>query len=356
MTLGVCMIVKNEIEVLERALLGVKDIADEIVIVDTGSCDGTVEKAREFTDKVYYFKWRDDFAAARNFALSKLASDYWMWLDADDIVPPTTAAAIKKLMRGKPFDAAMLPYVLTQTPSGAPDFSYYRERIIKNSPEFYWQGRVHEAVTVFGNVVRLDAPVIHGKPATRRTGTRNLDIYKKMLAGGQKLTPRETYYYARELFYNGYTEQAAQAFTDFLVMPDGFYVNKVDACIMLSSCYGISGNTELALAAAYRSFCYGLPTGEACCRLGELYFASRDYRAAAYWYDRALHAKPDIGSGAFVNGECYSFIPLVWLSVCYDRMGNVKKAFRYHARVRRIRPDHPSVVANTEYFRSLGYE
>ena len=65
-TISLCMIVKNEEQVLARCLESVKDIVDEIVLVDTGSEDKTREIARKYTEKIYEFIWQDDFAAARN--------------------------------------------------------------------------------------------------------------------------------------------------------------------------------------------------------------------------------------------------------------------------------------------------
>ena len=80
------MIVKDEEMVLERALKSVERIADEIIIVDTGSTDRTKKIALKYTDKVYDFVWCDDFAKARNYSFSKATMDYCMWLDADDII------------------------------------------------------------------------------------------------------------------------------------------------------------------------------------------------------------------------------------------------------------------------------
>ncbi|MDE7305797.1 MAG: glycosyltransferase family 2 protein, partial [Clostridia bacterium] len=86
MSLSVCLIVKDEQEVLARCLSCAKKFADEIVVVDTGSTDDTVKIAKSFTDKVFFFKWCDDFSAARNFAFEKAGCDLVMWLDADDII------------------------------------------------------------------------------------------------------------------------------------------------------------------------------------------------------------------------------------------------------------------------------
>ena len=357
MTLGLCMIVKNESDVLRRALDGIAHVADEIVIVDTGSTDGTADLAREYTDKVFSFEWANDFAAARNFALSHVTSDYWMWLDADDTVPERTARAVKKFIgtADGSVDVVMMPYVLGFSDNGKPTYSFYRERILKNSPEFYWEGRVHEAVVPHGNILRLPHGIVHAKPQKRVSGTRNLDIYTDMKVNGEKFTPRETYYYARELFFNEYYTDAAAEFRKFLDARNGFEVNKRDASLMLARCYKRLGNIHGALNALFEGFIYGLPTGEACCELGAIYFEMTDYSRAAYWYDLASRCKPDSGSGAFIDYDCYGFLPFVWLAVCYDRLGDLKKAYRYHRRAYKIRPDHPSVLANCRYFERMGF-
>lgn len=85
-TISICMIVKNEEDVLGRALKSVQGIADEIIIVDTGSTDSTKEIASSYTNKIYDFEWCDDFSKARNYSFSKATKDYCMWLDADDVI------------------------------------------------------------------------------------------------------------------------------------------------------------------------------------------------------------------------------------------------------------------------------
>ena len=85
-TISLCMIVKNEEKVLARCLDSIADLMDEIIIVDTGSTDSTKEIAGRYTDRVYDFKWVDDFSAARNFAFEKATMDYIYSADADEIL------------------------------------------------------------------------------------------------------------------------------------------------------------------------------------------------------------------------------------------------------------------------------
>src|SRR5690625_3386446 len=104
------MIVKNEEEVLDACLTSVNNVCDEIVIVDTGSTDQTKEIARKFTNKIYDFKWIDDFSAARNFAFSKASMEYVFWLDADDVLNKADQDKFKKLKEslGKVVDSVSM--------------------------------------------------------------------------------------------------------------------------------------------------------------------------------------------------------------------------------------------------------
>ena len=97
-TFSLCMIVKNEESVLGRILEPMREIADEIILVDTGSSDRTKEIAGKYTEKIFDYPWQQDFAAARNFACSRASCQYWMWLDADDMITPDNQ---KKLLRLK---------------------------------------------------------------------------------------------------------------------------------------------------------------------------------------------------------------------------------------------------------------
>ncbi|MBW2986914.1 glycosyltransferase [Candidatus Woesearchaeota archaeon] len=110
-TISVCMIVKNEEKVLERCLNSVKSLANEIIIVDTGSTDKTKEIAKKFTDNIFDFEWVNDFSAARNFSLKHATCDWILVLDADEMIAEQEIDMIKELVENK--DA--VAYYLNQT-------------------------------------------------------------------------------------------------------------------------------------------------------------------------------------------------------------------------------------------------
>ncbi len=194
-TISLCMIVKNEERTLANCLNCVRGVVDEIVIVDTGSTDRTRQVAAAFTDRIFDFEWIDDFAAARNAAYARAAMDYILWLDADDILPPAEAVALRKLKAALPgeADAVMMRYATEFDPQGRPAFSYYRERLTKRARGFLWRESVHEYLDVSGVVLTSEITVFH---ATRKeeggaaASGRNLRIYVRLIAGGEALSPR----------------------------------------------------------------------------------------------------------------------------------------------------------------------
>src|SRR5690625_6647419 len=98
-TISLCMIVKNEEEVLRRCLDTVKDVMDEINIVDTGSTDNTIEIAKKYTDRVYTFEWTGKFKDARNESFKYATKDYIFYLDADDVILEDDQKKFKKLQQ-----------------------------------------------------------------------------------------------------------------------------------------------------------------------------------------------------------------------------------------------------------------
>ncbi len=98
-SISVCMIVKDEEEVLARCLNSLAGIADEIIIVDTGSGDATKQIAAAYTERIYDFAWVDDFSAARNYSFSKATMEYIYVADADEVIEEGERQKFLKLKR-----------------------------------------------------------------------------------------------------------------------------------------------------------------------------------------------------------------------------------------------------------------
>src|SRR6185369_17993776 len=86
MKISAALIVKNEEACLGRCLSSIAGAVDEIDVVDTGSEDRTKEVARRYTDRIFDYAWRNDFAAARNYSFAQVTGDWVFWVDADDVV------------------------------------------------------------------------------------------------------------------------------------------------------------------------------------------------------------------------------------------------------------------------------
>lgn len=354
MEFSLCMIVKNEEDVLARCLESIRDIASEIVIVDTGSTDSTKEIAARYTSNIYDFQWYGDFSAARNFSLSKASKPYCMWLDADDVILPADRELLFTLIKSltEDTDMVMLPYHTAFDSEGTPTFTYYRERIVKNSPLFRFKGAVHECIPPAGNIRYEQAAVTHQKmhPADP---DRNLNIFKKRLSAGHTLDPREQYYYARELYYHQQYEEAVRVYESFLDSGLGWLENNIDACRYLSYCYYSLNLPHKALKSLFASFSYDLPRAEVCCDLGKHYMNRKDYPKAAYWYERALDASLDTTSGGFVEPDSYGYTPYLQLCVCYFQMGDVKHSMKMNEQAAAIKPSSAACAYNRNFFKNL---
>ncbi len=191
--LSVCMIVKNESDNLGDALASFTPFADEIIVVDTGSSDNTKEIASRFTPNIYDFKWIDDFAAARNFAMSKATRSYQLWLDADDRISPENGNhinSLKQLFNGK----KGFYFLLENHQADAPSSFCQQLRCIPLRPDLLFEGRIHEQI--FPSAVRSGLELITTDIVIRHVGymteeirfakaKRNLEILERERAAGK---------------------------------------------------------------------------------------------------------------------------------------------------------------------------
>ncbi len=139
------MIVKNEEQYLEDCFKSVNGVADEIIIVDTGSTDRTIEIAKNYHAKVFHFDWINDFSAARNFALEKSTGDWILYLDADERLSPESKQEILKLTKTKKSIAYNCRLLNIDEYNNRPSVMKY-VRLFPNDKNLRFEGAVHEQI------------------------------------------------------------------------------------------------------------------------------------------------------------------------------------------------------------------
>jgi tetratricopeptide (TPR) repeat protein len=162
--LSVCLIVKDEEQNLPRVLRSVRGVADEIIVVDTGSGDASVEVARAEGARVVFHPWSGDFSAARNRALDEAAGDWVLMLDADEELTPTAAAALPGLL-ARPKAHGYLLTLINVYPDGGRTRAPVL-RLFRRDRRYRYQFRIHEQIApaiagAGGSVASSNLEVLH---------------------------------------------------------------------------------------------------------------------------------------------------------------------------------------------------
>lgn len=144
--ISLCMIVKDEEQNLENCLNNIKNKVDEIIIVDTGSTDKTVEIANKYTDKVFNFKWCDDFAAARNYSIEKAKNDWVLILDADEAVNFFDGKSIEKFINSNEKLVGRIKRINSFKDSSGKKRLFERVNRLFNKKYFKYDGIIHEQI------------------------------------------------------------------------------------------------------------------------------------------------------------------------------------------------------------------
>ncbi len=225
-TISACMIVRDEEQTLERAIASLKPVADEIIVVDTGSTDRTVSIAESLGDRVYRYPWSDDFSAARNFAIEKATCDYIFMLDADEYISPFFFLEIQTLLKLCPLEGPCALAFQIGTYFNETDWLFLvREegnfrieetaiRVFPRIPGVEYSGRIMESVEP--SLIKLGVPiqvipenlmqVLHEHGRRKERIERKAHIYKMLDTAGQKAVLSAI----KDFSFIGRTEQTAE--------------------------------------------------------------------------------------------------------------------------------------------------
>jgi glycosyltransferase involved in cell wall biosynthesis len=231
MTISAVLIVKNEGVLLNKCLKSLINF-DEIIICDTGSEDNTIEIAKKYTDKVFTdYKWNDNFAEARNHAVSKATSDWILIIDADDELVSTVDNIKKEIATAESKGIKAIDCIIESMNSKN---IHYQPRLYKRCPEIYWCGAIHNHLSVVGGMKGNTKVRYAYSPAHAKDPDRALRILKKEVAKGDRI--RELYYLAREYWYRKDYITAIYWWDEYLAVSK-FLPERADAYLMVARCY-----------------------------------------------------------------------------------------------------------------------
>jgi glycosyltransferase involved in cell wall biosynthesis len=321
------MIVKNEEKVLNRCLQSVRDLMDEIIIVDTGSTDRTKEIAAAYTEKIYDFAWIDDFAAARNFAFSKARGDYIYSADADELITEENYEKFKELKETLLPEIEIVQMYYGNQLSHGTIYNFDRElrpKLFKRQRDFIWEGAIHEMVRLSPVIYDSEIEITHLPEKSH--ADRDLAVFRSMTERGTVLSARLINIYAKELYISGSTEDFLQAEPFFTEVADG----EVLSMEQLKEAVSVIVKAARLRGDALKMFRYAMKdiasegVSEVCCELGEYYYEEGIYEEAVMWFYNAYHETQSI-----LNLHCSGDIPLYGITKCYEKLGNAQMAEEY---------------------------
>ncbi|GIO21490.1 glycosyltransferase [Oceanobacillus sp. J11TS1] len=249
-----CMIVKNEGAFLEKCLSSVQDFAEEIIIVDTGSTDNTIDIAKKFHSKIFHYPWDQHFANARNEGLAKATGEWILWLDADECLDIQNPEFYKEILKNKQANLLFLPitnFIGEHLDALNHDsYTHHQPRLFRNHQGIQFINRIHE--TLDGEPEKLttdiiDMPILHYGYIDEITKAKNKSIRNKKIlkleAKKEMHSPWVEYHLASEHYrlkeYKLALEYVNQSIFNFLLIgkkpPSVHYKLKYDILIQTNS-------------------------------------------------------------------------------------------------------------------------
>lgn len=267
--LSLAMIVRNEAHTLARCLESVRDVVDQMVIVDTGSTDGTIALAKAYGAEVYHFAWCDDFAAARNEALRHACGEWILYLDADEVLAPDSAGMLRHLLYQQPLQVGGLLCTIVSPHRVGEDASEVHRgaypRLFRNYgyPRIAFRGRVHEQITPA--IIECGGAIVHSPIVIYHSG---YNIPREQLEEKVRRNYRLLIRHVQEEPLNGYAwfqlgqtlarmqlfSEAEQAFRFALQMQLSAPLHASAANALAYVC-GVQGRYQEALTWAEESLC-----------------------------------------------------------------------------------------------------
>lgn len=322
-TISLCMIVKNEEQILARCLDSLAELMDEIIIVDTGSTDRTKEIAAEYTAQIYDFPWNNDFSAARNFSFSKAHMEYIYTADADELLDEVNYTRFLQLKN------SLLPEIEIVQMKYVTDSEYdtvlnaqkeYRPKLFRRLRTFTWIDPIHETIRLDPIVFDSDIEILH-KPQNLHS-KRDFSIFLKAFDENPAFSAKIRSMYARELLKTGDTKDLMDAKPVFLYILEHSTTDDAikDASCVLARIFRLEDNKNEFFKLTMKDM-LTTPCSEICYELGSYFLSQKDWNEAVLWFYNAVYETESV-LDIHTNGD----LPLRGLTECYEQLLSEEKA------------------------------
>lgn len=330
MTLGLALIVKDEVEDVARIVRDYEKYFDAIFITVTSK-----KRLEEFhkidSAKVEWseFHWVDNFAMARNANLKQVATDYFMWLDADDSIEnPEGLRTLVAKMEAEKLDAVFLPYDYMQNEEGECIAWQERERLIKTNHPWKWKGAVHESLVSEAKpaIVRDDSVVVHHRRQYSEVFSSASRNHKILVREHNKepRDPRITHYLGLSYFMQREYDKAIEVLIEH-IQESGWDEEKYRSWCKIAEAHIITDNNAKAQAAANAAIDI-LPTyPEAYFIKAEAAYLADNYAGCIEWLKVAVQKEQP--KTASVIDPSRKVRALVLGAISYTNLGNPKEAY-----------------------------
>jgi len=318
--ISLCMIAKNEKKHIRTALDSVQGMVDEIIVVDTGSSDETAELARSYGALVYYFPWRKDFSAARNYSLDRARREWTFWMDADDTALFTKDELLAYLKTGIDAFSCEIRF-------GGSRFQH--ARFWKTAKRVRFHGLCHEYPNI-NNMVYTRSPFAFEHscaftPEKDRIG-RNIEIMSRSVHAYPN-DARQWFYYGNALREGGKPAEALKAYDRYLEI--AHWKDEKNICKRhVHDCHVALGDREAARGALLDAIGIDDRWAEQYFMMGCWYRDSGNTQKAAAWFEMAA-STPLHDSSLFKVMDIYEWRAHDELVTCYEKLGRLDEAVKH---------------------------
>ena len=341
--ISLCMIVKNEERFLAECLASVRDVVDEINIVDTGSTDRTVEIAREFGANVIFREWRNDFAWARNEALAMAARRWTLVLDADEEIAPESLPLLHAI-RETPADLTAV-YVrimnLVDDASGGATMTHVLARLFPTTSRIRYRNVIHEGLVVDGktHVVSVISPILvrhKGYTAAMMDARAKNERNKPLLESAIRDAADDAFSWFNfgvAAITAGDHEGGIAALERMFAMegePRAFFPV---AFVMLAIGY-VDGRRDIERATELLDEGLAMFPGHPNMLFTRGYVLSQAecYEEARTWYEQSIAAAFDAGRHAMVDDEIWTWKAAMSIAATFVKEGRVEDSIPWYER------------------------